>query len=113
MFKIMAFMSRKPGLTREEFRDYYEQQHVKVVAEAAPRMRHYRRNFLIHDDKLSRSDGIEYDVVTEIEFEDRASYETWRAAFRGPSGHRVADDESKFLNTARIHVCVVEVEESY
>ena len=33
MYKVMAFLSRKPGTTIEQLRDYYETRHVPLIGE--------------------------------------------------------------------------------
>lgn len=112
MFKILAFLKRKPGLSREAFRRYYEAEHAPLIAEVAPPMRLYRRNFLqFGDDANLRADALDFDVVTEMEFADRAAFETWMAAMRADdAAGRVADDELKFIDRGSIRACVVEQE---
>ncbi|ATE65852.1 EthD domain-containing protein [Rhizorhabdus dicambivorans] len=114
MYKVMAFLSRKPGISREEFRAYYEGQHAPLVGRLAPKMAVYRRNFLNFDEPFKRDDDqIGFDVVTEMEFEDRAACERWFSAFRDPAVfEQVAADEAKFLDSSRVMVCAVEVEQS-
>jgi uncharacterized protein (TIGR02118 family) len=111
MFKVLAFLSRKPGVSREAFREYYETRHVPLVNEVAPRMQAYRRNYLVFGEPLSRSDDmLDFDVVTEMEFPDRAAFETWIAAFRAPGAtERIAADEENFIDRSRIRTCVVEI----
>ncbi|KRB81478.1 hypothetical protein ASE00_16015 [Sphingomonas sp. Root710] len=114
MYKVMAFLARKPGISREEFRAYYEGQHAPLVGRLAPKMSAYRRNFLNFDEPFKRDDDqIGFDVVTEMEFEDRAACERWFNAFRDPAVfEQVAEDEKKFLDPTRVMVCAVEVEQS-
>ena len=114
MFKVMAFISRKPGMSIEAFRDYYEQIHTGVVASVAPPMRAYRRNYVNITEPFRRSeDQIDFDVVTEMEFEDRAECERWFTAFRNADTYeKVGEDEENFIDRDRIRVCVVETEET-
>jgi hypothetical protein len=114
MFKIMAFISRKPGTSPEAFREYYETLHTHLVGSVAPPMKAYRRNYLNFAEPFKRGEEqIDFDVVTEMEFEDRAECERWFTAFRNPgAAERVAEDEEKFLDRATLRVCTVEVEET-
>lgn len=114
MYKVMAFLARKPGISREAFRAYYESQHAPLVGRLAPAMAGYRRNFLNFDEPFKRDDDqIGFDVVTEMEFEDRAACERWFGAFRDPAiFEQVAEDERNFLDTSRVMVCAVDVEPS-
>jgi hypothetical protein len=114
MFKVMAFISRKPGMSIEAFRDYYEGIHTGVVASVAPPMKAYRRNYVNITEPFRRSeDQIDFDVVTEMEFEDRAECERWFTAFRNADAYeKVGEDEENFIDRDRIRVCVVETEET-
>ena len=61
-------------------------------------------------DELNKEDGaIDFDVVTELGFPDRAAFLAWRAQLSGPgSGELVAADEAKFLDRSQTRACVVE-----
>lgn len=112
MFKIMAFMSRKPGITMDEFRTYYEEVHTKLIADVAPAMKAYRRNYIDLSEPFQRcAEQIDFDVVTEMEFGDRAECQRWYDAFSSPDSlARVLEDERQFLDVERIRVSVVAVE---
>jgi hypothetical protein len=114
MYKVMAFISRKPGMSAEAFRDYYERVHTGVVGSVAPPMKAYRRNYVNFAEPFRRSEEqIDFDVITEMEFEDRAACESWFNAFRNAdASERVSEDEAKFLDRDRVRVCVVETEET-
>lgn len=112
MYKVMAFLARKPGISAAQFREHYERHHVALIGQVTPPMRSYRRNYLAREEPFRRADEqIGFDVVTEMEFEDRAACERWFDAFRAPGvADRVAEDEEKFLDRARLMVCPVEIE---
>lgn len=114
MYKIMAFLSRKPGILAEQFRDYYERHHVALIGKLTPPMRGYRRNYLNRDEPFKRAEErIAFDVVTEMEFEDRAACERWFDAFGAPGiADRVAEDEERFLDRATLMVCPVDIEQT-
>jgi hypothetical protein len=56
------------------------------------------------DDAVSPDD---FDIVTELAFEDRAGYEAWVSAMYAPSSG-VAADEEQFLDRSRTRSYVVE-----
>jgi EthD domain-containing protein len=70
----------------------------------------YKRNYLVRGDELNKEDNaIDFDVVTELVFPDRAAYLAWRAQLSKPgSGERVVADEEKFLDRSRTRACVIE-----
>jgi hypothetical protein len=114
MYKVMAFISRKPGTTREEFRQYYEGSHAVLIGEILPPMMGYRRNYINLDEPFKRDeDQIDFDVVTEMLFATRDDCEGWFERFADPAVlARVQDDERQFLDTGRVRVAVVEVAET-
>ena len=69
----------------------------------------YKRHYLQHGDTANVGAGtIDFDVVAEIAFSDRAAFESWsNAVGTGDNGDRVAADEARFLNRSRTRACVV------
>ncbi|XXT22799.1 hypothetical protein WME94_14730 [Sorangium sp. So ce429] len=61
-------------------------------------------------DELNQEDAsIDFDVVTELVFPDRAAYLAWAALIFAPgSGEQVVADELKFLERSRTRAYVVE-----
>ena len=59
-------------------------------------------------DEFNIDDGsIDFDVVTELVFPDRAAYLAWGATLSG-AGDQVATDEARFLDRPRTRAFVVE-----
>ena len=109
MFKQFALLTKRDGLSTAEFIDYYENHHVPLVL-GLTGMPHrvYKRHFVIRDDDRNQADqGVDFDVVTEVAFDDRESYDAWLAAV-GEHGAEVAADEAKFLDRSRTRVVLVE-----
>ena len=80
MFKIMAFLSKREDIETRAFIEYYEQHHVPLIRSLAPTPIGYRRNYLLRGDELNiEDDSIDFDVVTELTFPDRAAYLEWAA----------------------------------
>jgi hypothetical protein len=111
MFKIMAFLSKREDIETRAFIDYYEKHHVPLIRSLAPTPIGYKRNYLVRGDDLNREDdSIDFDVVTELVFPDRAAYLAWGEQLsRSTAGEPViADDERTFLDRARTRAYVVE-----
>lgn len=105
MFKAIALLTRKPGLTKEEFIDYYENNHAPLIAATFPSIIEYRRNYPDLAQVL-RSKGTpdpHFDVITEMWFHDKAGYEDMLATHAQPEvGDRIRADESNFLDQSKI-----------
>lgn len=106
MIRLVALLSRKPGTTPEEFRDYYETRHVPLIEEINPYMAGYTRDYVIPGTSVkgNLADGPndwapDYDVVTLVLFKDQADFDKARAEFAKPeNSSRIAVDEEKFLD---------------
>jgi|ERR1700730_1117243 EthD domain-containing protein len=110
MFKVYGFLSKRAGLTTQAFIDYYENHHVPLICRLAPIPVAYKRNYLSRGDELNRGDSaIDFDVITELVFPDRAAYLSWRDELSKPgSGEQVVADEENFLDRSRTRACVIE-----
>ncbi|MBL7501500.1 EthD domain-containing protein [Frankia sp. CNm7] len=77
MIKVIMLLKRKPGLSLAEFVEHYENVHVPLVEKLATRARRYERHFL-HPmgNVVAGGDPLEpeYDVVTEIWYDDLAAF---------------------------------------
>lgn len=72
---------------------------MPLICSFAPPPNVYKRNYLVPGDEFNRQedDTIDFDVVTELVFPDRAAYLAWSAAVgTGAPGEQVAADELKF-----------------
>lgn len=108
MFKQIAFYKRKPGMTHEEFRDYYENMHVRVRLSSMklPGLRRYMRRYLtpITDPVTGIQRYAGFDVVTELWFDDKAAWENYRKVSLDPEVRRIAgEDEDQFLDRDHIY----------
>jgi uncharacterized protein (TIGR02118 family) len=77
-WKILLLMKRKPGMSREAFRDYYENHHVPLAMRhgGGVTLKRYVRRFLEPQPHGEFGDGGElaYDVITELWFDDEAMF---------------------------------------
>ncbi len=111
MYKSIALLKCKPGLSREAFIAYYENHHVPLIRSLLPQICGYRRNF-IHPDGAFISAGAaerDFDVITELWFPDQAAYEAAMALHDRPEiGGCIASDEENFLDRSRTRMFIVE-----
>lgn len=110
MFKTVALLARKDGISHQEFVDYYENNHVPLIRSVIPNIREYRRNYLVHESAIGAPEAPapQFDVITEIYFDDRAGYEEMLAISAGEAGGRIRADEAKFLDRRRTRMYVVQ-----
>jgi uncharacterized protein (TIGR02118 family) len=97
MIKVMVLIRRRPDLSREQFRAYYEDQHVPLIDRLLPFYRVYRRHYLGEALRPGQIDG-DFDVITELGFASAADFDAWRAALA--DSHileQIRADESHFL----------------
>jgi hypothetical protein len=109
--KTIAFLKRKAGLSREAFIDYYETRHVVLIRSLFPEIAEYRRNYLgLEDGVLIPGDApLGFDVVTEILFADRATYDRfWTRAADPEVARKIAEDEENVFDRSATRMVVVE-----
>lgn len=75
-YKILLPMKRKPGMSVEAFRDYYETQHAPMCAQYSAAVSRYVRRYLDPQPHPETGPAAElpYDVITELWFEDEAMF---------------------------------------
>jgi uncharacterized protein (TIGR02118 family) len=98
MYKKLSFLRKRPGMSTAEFVDYYEHHHVPLILALAATPEVYKRHYVERGDPRNiREDRVDFDVMTEIAFRDRAAFDHWLAALAA-AGSRVPDDEAEFLD---------------
>jgi|TARA_R100000005_G_scaffold96055_1_gene80362 uncharacterized protein (TIGR02118 family) len=111
MYKSMALLKCKPGLTREQFIDYYETQHAPLICQLLPEVCGYRRNFIRSEGAFLNPGAAarDYDVITELWFADRAAYDAAMERCADPEiARRIAEDEEHFLDRSCTRMFVVD-----
>jgi hypothetical protein len=105
MIKVLTLLYKKDGLGRRAFIEYYEHNHVPLILSLAPAPPVYKRSYPVREDASVE----DFDVVTELQFPDRAAYDTWLAAIlTGAAGEQVVADEARFLDRSRTRSQLVE-----
>ena len=111
MFKIVALLKRRPGMSMEEFKAHYENVHLPI---GTPQLKgnsisHHRRYLTPMPGPDGKTHEGECDVIMEIWFEDRAQFEASMQSFQDPAlGERIAKDAANFLNRTENQMYFVE-----
>jgi uncharacterized protein (TIGR02118 family) len=106
MIKVFGYLKRKPGLSPQEFADYYENNHVPLVLSKAFVPIVYKRNYIQRGDALNiEGDEIGFDCMTELVFTDRDDLSAWMASL---GGNEIAEDEENFIDRAATRAYVVD-----
>lgn len=115
MFKAIFLLKRKPGMTFEDFKSYYETTHARLGERVLPSAERYFRRYLMPFPEPEGGVRPEtaYDVITEIWFKDRATFEAAVAALGEPEIQReIVEDEERLMDRSKIHLFTVEEWES-
>lgn len=109
--KSIALLRRRADISREAFIDYYETRHVPLILSLLPGIEQYHRSFPDFEGAYV-NDGaapFDFDVVTELWFTDRATYDRAMAKVADPEiGARIAADEENFLDRTGTRMFLVE-----
>lgn len=111
--KIMLLFTRKPGMTPQEFRDYYETHHATLSVRVLPFFKSYTRNYVQHDQSYSPGSapkpGPDFDVAVEITFETKDDFDKMMKAFADPAiWKQIDDDMNKFVDRSKSKTFFIE-----
>jgi uncharacterized protein (TIGR02118 family) len=110
MIKVIVFITARPGISREAFRDYYETNHVPLVRRLLPTIGRYTRSYL-QGPPMWRPDepAPDFDVVTELWFANQADFDAFAATVRRPEiSRQIAADEANFLDSTKTRLHLVD-----
>ena len=109
MVKVIVLAKKRPDIAFAAFRDYYSNHHVHLMNRLLDHgAAVHRRNFVIHPDPDAPGD---YDVISEVFYEDRATAEATMREMADPEVHRQRiEDESHFLIPESVRVFLVETD---
>lgn len=116
MFKTVIMLKRKPGMSFEDFKDYYESHHRKLGEKVLPSGIHYVRRYLqpVPNPVTGEVTELEFDVLTEVWYESREAFEAAMVALSEPEiAAEVAEDEEKLFDRTKNRFCTIEEHESY
>lgn len=98
MVKLVVFLKRREGMTREEFYDHWENRHAPLIASVPELARH-----IVRYEQLRRTTSAdwmgseEFDGITLQWMESAASFEAFLAEPK--YAELIAPDEKRFLDT--------------
>lgn len=111
-YKILLPMKRKPGMSVEAFRDYYENHHAPLAAKSSGMLSRYVRRYLEpHAHPETGEPGeLPYDVITELWFDDEATFRGTLAYLTSTlmPAEIVADEEHLFDRSSFRILTVIE-----
>jgi hypothetical protein len=116
MIKMVTLLKRKPGMSMDEFIDYYETKHSKIGERylSSHAVQYVRRYFRPMPESIIPTPMEQhYDVVMEIWFPDyQALSDTFTVLMKPEVQKEIIEDENKLFDRSRIHVYLVEEHES-
>jgi hypothetical protein len=110
MFKLLIFLKRRPGMSLEEFREYYESVHSKLGEKYSRGARRYVRRYLqpFPAPLAPGSAELDFDVVTELWYDDRASLEKdLQFSDRPDIAREIEADEERVFDRSKIRYAAV------
>jgi hypothetical protein len=109
VIRVLAFMRRLPGVTRDAFREHYEQVHVPIaipfLTGTAGYLRHHVREE-IHGTP-------DFDCMTRFDYPDAASVKAVFEQTEGPQAEVIRRDERTFMDKPAIVFFPVEEAEGW
>lgn len=112
MFKTVEFLVRKPGISREQFREHYEKKHRPLAFATFPQILKHVRNYPDENPEMWPA-GMEqpWDCIVEIYYRNRAGYEELKAFMEDPVLNReVLADGEEFLDIGKCGRLIVDDE---
>jgi hypothetical protein len=100
MLKQVCLLKRRPGMTREEFIDYYENHHSKIGEPHMLLARRYVRRYIVPERNPITKEIVEppYDVVMELWWDSRNDFEATMQKFgEGDLFKVIHDDEERIF----------------
>lgn len=108
MIKTIALISRKPGISQEEFVKHYEEVHVPLALKHFPTFKKYVRNYIVAFPGTPEPD---FDCVTEFWFDDlegAMAVQEILGDYKTEVGKIFLADEEKFQDRARTRTFLVD-----
>lgn len=111
MFKTVTLLKRRPDMSFEEFRSYYEANHAPLGITLMPQARRYIRRYVTPlpyptTGEVAKPD---FDVITEVWCDSRSDYEKMLAHLAEPEiAALIVEDEERFLDRSKTKLLFVE-----
>ncbi|WP_380876258.1 hypothetical protein ACFB49_07960 [Sphingomonas sp. DBB INV C78] len=116
MLKFVTLLKRRPGMSRAEFIDYYERNHRRIGEKYLKgRALRYMRRYVqpMPNPITGEADEPDHDVIMEIWFADRATFDATMAYLATPTiAAEIAEDEERVFDRMMHRHFFVEEHES-
>ena len=108
VFRVYMLAVKAPGITLEEFKDHWNNTHLKLLKEIAgdtyPTVHEHR-----YPEKFAGTDEYHFDGIGYLEFETKAEFLKLAAIAEKPENKaRLDADEVTFLDKSKIQMYVVD-----
>ena len=116
MIKMIGLLKRRPGMSPQAFRDYYEATHRRIGEKylngfACRYLRRYLTPFA--NPLTGEAEEGEFDVVLEIWYPDQAALDAANAQFAvAEIAREIAEDEERLFDRSRMRFFFVDECES-
>jgi hypothetical protein len=110
IYKILLFMKRRPGMTAEAFRDYYENHHAPLCEKHASGVTRYIRRYLSpHPNPETGATGeLPFDVITELWFDDEKVFRgTVKYLATSIMPDEIVADEKRLFDRSKLRMATV------
>lgn len=110
--KLVALISRRAGMTPEEFEDYYEKYHAPLSLRLHSKTFYkYTRNFIQHKSPFSNLASplpAPCDVITEVWFKNEEDLRAFMEHAAKPEvRQQILEDEGKFMDRNALRMFIV------
>jgi len=111
MFKAVAMIKRKKGMSMEDFINYYESKHAPLAVSRVPNLKKYIRHYLTPygNNVYAANNEPPFDVITEIWFNDREDFELGMKYLTEPETAKIiGKDEENLFDKSSIRFMTME-----
>jgi uncharacterized protein (TIGR02118 family) len=113
VIKMVFMLKRRPGMSREDFVAYYEANHARLAEPYVTKAARYVRRYLSPEASPFSQPADEFDVLTELWFDDEAAMQATMAKLAEPDVQSAIEaDEEKLFDRPRSRVYTVTEQDS-
>lgn len=105
MYKVLIFLKRRAGLSRQDFIKHYETVHAPLAETHLKHLKRYTRRYVewLSEPRSGVDQGLDFDVVTEMWFDSREEFNDAMAQISvPPASEELAADEDQLFDRSRL-----------